>query len=365
MFAGRRADGLNVIDATVPAAMKLLTVVPGSTGTNGAIMMQDLGVGASANGAGGAASATFFRLSDGAAVGGIAFPPGTGGPDAGALRFSRISRDLSRHRERIALLSHVCISHTFLSSLPGVYVPAVLPGAPSLIGFTMTHPSVAGGDSSFAVFGLNVSALKAAAAPGAPPCGNFCATPLPGGAAFTLGATPTATLVPVREGGLEGPKPAGDGATAWVGLEGGAAAARVALLPGTSSSASAVMQLIDLRPFGCATPTGVDIDTINARLFVACRGGDLPGSSGLAAPVFLVVNVATGKLVYKSSIGHHVDGASPPEVANYFYFSFFLTLPHFLSRRPRLPAAVAHAHRPRVHVAGGGRRHPHLRAGGR
>lgn len=249
VLCGRRGDGLTVLDAsTTPGSLVVLATVAGTANTNGATVITGTGVAVSNNGK--SNNATFFRLFDGAALGGLTFPAALGGPDS-----------------------------------------SVWQAASQTVSFTMTHaPS---GVSSLAPYTVQASLLAPYGAPGGPTLA--CALSCP---------WVPAAVVPVdpNGGGLESPKDAGDAAGVWLALEGNAAVGNVNLVTGAVSA-------IDLRTSLCSTPTGFDLDSANNLGFVACRGGDLPGAGlEVVAPVFVVVNLTTRRAIYSSPVGGHVDG---------------------------------------------------------
>jgi len=266
VYLGRRADGLQYVDVSNPAAPVAKGIVVNSTGTNGVILMPDLGLGASLN-----VNSPLFTLPRAPSftttvLGSFQFDPSLGSPDG------------------------------------GVYMSAI-----NAIGYTFPHrPNHVPG--SLAVFSLRPDVLAAAKAsgltnPGAiPKCGSTCLSPpSPGAAAEAMSG--------IFGGGLEAPRVAPDNLSAWVQLEAGSIAAQVDGATGT------VLNTFDLRTPGCANPAGSDVDPVNGILFVGCRGGAMPGNIGTGVPILVVLNIATGDILYTSRIGRHVDGVAylPPD----------------------------------------------------
>ena len=264
VYLGRRTDGLQYVDVRDPLNPRLAGTIPGTTGANGVILMPSLGLGA-----GICLGAPLFTLPKAplftyTVLGSITFNTSLGSPDG------------------------------------GVFMSAI-----NAVGWTFPHrPNKVPG--SLAVFSLPQPVIAAALAGSVPPtCGTACFTsPSPGATAEAANG--------IFGGGLEAPRTAPDAASAWVQLEAGSISA---LVDGVSGS---VRRTFDLRAPGCANPAGSEVDAVNNILFVACRGGAMPGNIGTGIPILVAINITSGDVLFTSRIGRHVDGVAylPPDATH-------------------------------------------------
>ena len=266
LLIGRRDDGVSVIDARDPAALKFVASVSDTFGSNGVTLLPDLRLGVSNNGGLKASTATVFTL-----------PTPENGWATTVLGKTTFRNDLRS-----------CGSSVYL-------------GNQRTLAFTHHHRNEetpappTPRKSAFVAYALSPALLTS------PPsaCGDACLLEPQGKALDTM-------LAGLHMGKLHGAHLTPDGVSVWLVIEAASEMYRVHALTGE------VLQTVNVATAGCAIPTPAGYDDINGLIFVGCRGGSFLEEDGTSdwrgIPLLATFDTKDGALLYSAPIGRHIDG---------------------------------------------------------